>query len=63
MKRILILLSLAGLVACSSQVSLDVLVVGGGASGVCAAVQAARMGVKTVMLEEGPWIGGVLTSA
>lgn len=63
MKRILILLSLAGLVACSSQVSPDVLVVGGGASGVCAAVQAARMGVKTVILEEGPWIGGMLTSA
>lgn len=63
MKRILVLLSLAGLVACTSEVRTDVLVVGGGASGVCAAVQAARMGVKTVVLEEGPWIGGMLTSA
>ena len=63
MKRILVLLFLAGLVACTSEVRTDVLVVGGGASGVCAAVQAARMGVKTVVLEEGPWIGGMLTSA
>lgn len=63
MKRILVLLSIAGLVACTSEVRTDVLVVGGGASGVCAAVQAARMGVKTVVLEEGPWIGGMLTSA
>ena len=63
MKRILVLLSLAGLVACTSEVRTDVLVVGGGASGVCAAVQAARMGVKTVVLEEGPWIGGMLKSA
>ena len=61
--RILVFLSLVGLVACSSEVRTDVLVVGGGASGVCAAVQAARMGVKTVVLEEGPWIGGMLTSA
>ncbi|MEG0560671.1 MAG: FAD-dependent oxidoreductase [Muribaculaceae bacterium] len=41
----------------------DVIVIGGGASGVTAGVQAARMGVKTVIVEESPWLGGMLTSA
>lgn len=41
----------------------DVLVIGGGASGISAAVQSARMGVKTMVAEETPWIGGMLTSA
>ena len=41
----------------------DVLVVGGGASGVCAGVQSARMGVQTMIVEETPWLGGMLTAA
>ncbi|MFZ5515595.1 MAG: FAD-dependent oxidoreductase [Candidatus Zhuqueibacterota bacterium] len=41
----------------------DVLVAGGGASGVCAAIQAARSGVTVVLMEETPWLGGMLTSA
>ncbi len=41
----------------------DVLVVGGGASGICAGIQAARSGVRTIVVEEGPWLGGMLTSA
>lgn len=41
----------------------DVLIVGGGASGVTAAISAARCGVNVVVLEEGPWLGGMLTSA
>lgn len=40
-----------------------VLVIGGGSSGVCAAIQAARMGVAVVLVEETPWLGGMLTSA
>lgn len=43
--------------------SVDLLVVGGGASGVTAGVQAARMGTQTLIIEEQPWIGGMLTSA
>ena len=41
----------------------DVLVVGGGAGGVAAALQAARRGVRTVLVSESGWLGGMLTSA
>ena len=41
----------------------DVLIVGGNASGVAAGVSAARQGVNTMLLEEGPWLGGMLTAA
>lgn len=41
----------------------QLLVVGGGASGTTAAVQASRMGVKTLIIEETEWLGGMLTSA
>jgi len=41
----------------------DVLVVGGGASGTAAGIQAARMGVNTLIVEETSWLGGMLTSA
>ena len=53
---------LSAAVACVQVRSVDVLVVGGGASGVSAAVQSARMGAQTMILEEGPWLGGMLTS-
>ena len=52
--------------ACSekkSSVDVDVLVVGGGASGVAAGIQSARLGVNTLIIEETPWLGGMLTSA
>ncbi len=41
----------------------DVLIIGGGASGITAGIQAARMGAKVVIVEETPWLGGMLTSA
>ncbi len=41
----------------------DILVVGGGASGVCAAIQAARLGTQVILVEETPWLGGMLTAA
>lgn len=41
----------------------DVLVVGGGASGTAAGIQASRLGVKAVIAEETPWLGGMLTAA
>ncbi|MCT4587580.1 MAG: FAD-dependent oxidoreductase [Carboxylicivirga sp.] len=41
----------------------DVLIIGGGASGTMAGIQAARMGVECLIVEETPWLGGMLTSA
>jgi hypothetical protein len=41
----------------------DILVVGGGASGTAAGVQAARMGASVIIVEETTWLGGMLTSA
>lgn len=45
------------------ELQADVLIVGGGASGVSAAIQAARLGVDVVVVEPTPWLGGMLTSA
>ena len=62
MKRILfVVVAAICAVACVQRV--DVLVVGGGASGTAAGVQAARMGARTLIVEETPWLGGMLTSA
>ena len=41
----------------------EVLVIGGSTSGVAAALSSARQGVSTVLIEEGPWLGGMLTAA
>ncbi len=41
----------------------DVVIIGGGASGIAAGIQSARMGTETLILEETPWVGGMLTSA
>ncbi len=49
--------------AAPQYATVDVLVVGGGASGTCAAIAAAREGVRVALVEEGPWLGGMLTSA
>jgi hypothetical protein len=40
-----------------------VLIVGGGASGTMAAIQCARSGVAVLLVEETPWLGGMLTAA
>jgi FAD dependent oxidoreductase len=41
----------------------DVLVIGGGTGGTAAGIQCARMNVKTIIAEEGTWLGGMLSSA
>ena len=41
----------------------DVLVIGGTTGGTSAGIQAARLGVKTLMVEETPWLGGMFTVA
>ncbi len=39
----------------------DVLVVGGGTAGVTAAIAAARLGVKTLVIERHGFLGGLVT--
>lgn len=46
-----------------SAKDVDVLVVGGGASGVAAGVQSSRLGSRTLIVEESTWLGGMLTAA
>ena len=41
----------------------DVVVIGGGPSGVCAAVSASRKGMKTIIVEAAPSLGGMATTA
>lgn len=40
----------------------DILIIGGGASGVTSGIQSARMGVSTLIVEETDWLGGMLTA-
>lgn len=47
----------------SSALQVDVLVLGGGAGGAAAAWQAATAGAKVLVIEETPWLGGMITSA
>ncbi|MCW5516959.1 FAD-dependent oxidoreductase [Muriicola sp. Z0-33] len=46
-----------------AQQQVDVFIIGGGAGGTSAAIQAARMGSSVIILEKSPWLGGMLTSA
>lgn len=55
------LLSLLAIFSCER--SFDVAIVSAGAGGCAAALQAARSGASVLLLEEGPWVGGMLTSA
>ena len=41
----------------------DVIVLGGGTGGTAAGIQAGRLGVKTLLVEPSPWLGGMLTAA
>lgn len=52
---------LALLTACTPKY--DLVVVGGGTGGTAAAIEAARGGAKVLVVEESPWLGGMLTSA
>lgn len=49
--------------SCSQTADKEILIYGGGASGIAAGIQSARMGVTTLILEENEWLGGMLTSA
>jgi FAD dependent oxidoreductase len=62
-KALLCWLLAAVLSACSTQVNTDVLVIGGGTGGTAAGIAAARQGVRTIIVEPTPWLGGMLTAA
>ena len=51
------------LISCDDSSEYDVIVIGGGAGGTSAAIQSARNGAKTLLIEETNWLGGMLTSA
>jgi len=60
---LLLLFSFSSATAAIKEYNTELLIIGGGASGTTAAIQASRMGVKTLILEETEWLGGMLTSA
>lgn len=46
----------------TKQIETDILVVGGGTAGVVAAIQAARAGCSTILVENGSQLGGTMTT-
>lgn len=62
LNKILILITII-LFSCDDYNEYDVIVVGGGAGGTSAAIQSARNGTKTLLIEKTNWLGGMLTSA
>lgn len=66
--RILMLLFIGSMLSCESKdidkvEAYDVIVLGEGTGAVAAAIQAARSGAKTLLVNPLPWLGGMLTSA
>ena len=62
LNKILILISII-LFSCDYSNEYDVIIVGGGAGGTSAAIQSARNGARTLLIEKTNWLGGMLTSA
>ncbi len=58
-----ILICFFGCSKISNPYQTEVLVIGGGTAGTAAALSSARMGVSTLLINEHPWLGGMLTSA
>ena len=52
----------AFLTACGVE-QYEVVVIGGGVSGTTAGIRSARLGAKTLIVEQSPWLGGMLTAA
>ena len=61
--KFLFLLFFYSVLTSNAQVQVDLIIVGGGASGTAAGISAGRMGTSTVIIESTPWLGGMLTSA
>ena len=51
-------------IACAQLVyRVPVLVIGGGTGGTSAGIQSGRMGIRTLVVEAGPWLGGMISAA
>jgi hypothetical protein len=61
-KLLLLLLFIPFYSVYAETISTGVLVVGGTASGVVAAIQSSRSKVKTMLVEPSPWLGGEMTA-
>lgn len=62
-KKLLIILLLSPIsFAFAETIKTDVLIVGGTASGVSAAIQSSRSKLKTMLIEPTPWLGGEMTA-
>ena len=63
-KHIALMIIASLVISCSKyDINTELLIVGGGASGTAAGIQAARMNVNAVIVEESTWLGGMLTGA
>lgn len=64
-KLVALSILIAGMMPAQAQqrISTKVLVIGGGTGGTAAAIQAARMGVPVMLVEETGWLGGMLSAA
>lgn len=60
---IVLIIAIAGVSCSNTGRNVDILIIGGGASGVAAGVQASRMGANALIVEPTTWLGGMLTSA
>ncbi|MCF1716359.1 FAD-dependent oxidoreductase [Flavihumibacter sp. RY-1] len=63
MFRIFFLLFIPAFLQAQEQLKTEVLVIGGGTGGTAAAIQSARLKTRTILVEPGPWLGGMLTAA
>ena len=63
--RLMLTTMIVAMMSCNTKtvVKTDVLVIGGGTSGISAGLQSARLGVHTMVVEEGNWLGGMITAA
>jgi flavin-dependent dehydrogenase len=57
------LLFFSFLLNAQNKYTTQILIIGGGTGGVTAGIQAARLGVSTLIAEPSTWLGGMLTSA
>lgn len=61
--HLLVVFLLSETVVSQEKIQTEVLVIGGTTGGIAAGIQSARMKVKTLVVEQTPWLGGMLTAS